>query len=261
MSWNNTVRCSHCYEYGHNRAGCKQLAVDMESALNSSNSWKRHDAERYFEKKKRKAEQANNRKCSYCSQTGHTKRTCSVKKSDVGVYTEMIYGAREKLYKRFHEKGFSPGALISHTCNEYCNEVGSYTNKVYLGIITNIDYDSLSHQMIVGGNESDVNCALATATYLNHPKRISACRMAIPLTVLDFWDKYNSIDHKKVGWRLEGSARVKLLAPSTNETCLKIPSYESCEKLAVEKIDKDGKERWHMPGELRDELFASGEVF
>ena len=49
MSWNGTVRCSHCCDKGHNRASCPALKERMEERLvDNPDDWR---AKEYFEKK------------------------------------------------------------------------------------------------------------------------------------------------------------------------------------------------------------------
>ena len=53
MSWNGTVRCSNCYDKGHNRSGCPKLKADMQKRLdeNPDDVYAQH----YFEKKQRRS--------------------------------------------------------------------------------------------------------------------------------------------------------------------------------------------------------------
>ena len=262
MSWNNTVRCGHCYEYGHNRASCAALREQYESWLSSDNSYERRRAERYFEKKKRKAERANNRKCSYCSQPGHTKRTCSTRKADVDVYAGMIYEGRERLHKSFHEKGFGVGALISHTTNDWDSDTRSHVENVYLGIVTSIDFDRLSHQMIVGGDETMLSATVTAVSYVNHPKGVVNGRAPLPIRAMDFWNTLDeTYDYRQFSSGKARSARIKIVTPLDEKQRGLIPcppSYESCEKMAQGLIDECGKERWRLPRDLHDELNKRG---
>lgn len=36
MSWNGTVRCSYCYQSGHNRRGCEKLTLDVKERYESA---------------------------------------------------------------------------------------------------------------------------------------------------------------------------------------------------------------------------------
>ena len=64
MSWNGTVRCSHCYGTGHNKRGCPDI---KRSIKNNPDGWYAQQAR---ERKK------TPRKCGWCGETGHNTRTC-----------------------------------------------------------------------------------------------------------------------------------------------------------------------------------------
>ena len=64
MSWNGTVRCSHCYGTGHNKRGCPDI---KRSIKNNPEGWYAQQAR---ERKK------TPRKCGWCGETGHNTRTC-----------------------------------------------------------------------------------------------------------------------------------------------------------------------------------------
>ena len=103
MSYNGTVRCSHCYEKGHNKRGCPVLKTYAEE---NPDSW---TARMRRESKKR----ASNRKCGWCKQTGHNVQTCPDKKNSKAKLAEL-----EPLFKSHVEHilrlaGLGKGALIS----------------------------------------------------------------------------------------------------------------------------------------------------
>ena len=82
MSWNGTVRCSYCYQEGHNKRGCPELADRMQKRLDENpNDWR---ARQYFEKKKG----AKVRRCTYCNRKGHNRATCEELKRDVAEWKQ-----------------------------------------------------------------------------------------------------------------------------------------------------------------------------
>ena len=66
-----TVRCSYCYELGHNRSTCPELKkyIDKLRKENGDHTYSVADYDRM--KKKR-----SNRSCSYCKDKGHNTRSC-----------------------------------------------------------------------------------------------------------------------------------------------------------------------------------------
>ena len=89
MSWNGTVRCSNCYDKGHNRNGCPKLKEDMQKRLDADpNDWRATD---YFEKKQR----TSKRTCGYCKESGHNRKTCSEAKIDRDVFIQQNQDLKE----------------------------------------------------------------------------------------------------------------------------------------------------------------------
>ena len=85
MSWNGTVRCSWCYEKGHNRRGCPHLKKHWQDILEDpdSSDYQKGRARAYFAKKERLAKKAaETRRCGYCGMPGHNRKTCKVLKHD-----------------------------------------------------------------------------------------------------------------------------------------------------------------------------------
>ena len=124
MSYNGTVRCSYCYNTGHNRRSCPELKKFIEE---NPDSWRAVQA-------KQAKERASNRKCGWCGQKGHNARTCPHKKE---VYSEGI-----KLLKKVNkayallaaQRGVGKGTLVSRR-SSYGN--GKPLNYLVLG--TSVD--------------------------------------------------------------------------------------------------------------------------
>ena len=261
MSWSGTVRCSWCGKSGHNAAGCEEKLEQMEKWRDSLDFAERSRAYNYFSKRERKAERAKNRKCSYCGEVGHTRRTCPVHKKDAAVFSDMIYEAREKLYSRFLEKGFGPGALVQMTVNSWDGD--KYVDHEMVGIVTKIDYDKLSHRTHADRGHvfvpKDCNLELMNVTVFNHPRNgIHYGTCPLPLSVLDIKENYTEDDPNNTDWWVQDAARVKLIAPTTESIGLKIPNRDSCYKLASSKMKDSGKRRHEIPNELREVLRDKG---
>jgi hypothetical protein len=67
------MRCSYCYNPGHNRTTCEKLKDTIKK--NPSGYQARLEEQRQ-EKKARRRRLSGPRKCGFCSETGHTRRTC-----------------------------------------------------------------------------------------------------------------------------------------------------------------------------------------
>jgi len=105
MSWNGTVRCSHCYEKGHNKRSCP----DIKRMAAEGSSWAQHSLER---------SKVKNRKCSYCHKVGHTKRTCDARKKVRVKFNEATRKYRRLVEEVFMLRGVGKGALV-HRSDQY----------------------------------------------------------------------------------------------------------------------------------------------
>jgi hypothetical protein len=253
MSYSGTVRCRYCGRDGHNAAGCKDRLDKMTSWLDSDDTAERNRARNYFSKKKQKAERAKNRSCSYCSETGHNRATCKVRKSDMSIYAELIYDGRKKLYRSFQEKGFGPGALVSYEDKTWDSEVHEYRTDTYIGIVTSIRHDQLSHR--INHTRWNDNCKHIDVSWINHPAGgMKSWPASLPLRAIDVKNQYSdSYKLEEICWTLSESARMRIITP-LEDPALAYPSMPSCEKLASKMLDDSGKERWRMPYDLEEEL-------
>ena len=119
MSWNGTVRCSHCYQTGHNKRGCPQLKEEIERrrAEFGDDDWKvrSHDSHRRWTSRK-----GETRRCTYCGEIGHNRRTCPT----LGGHVEQMQKASVVFRRRFVDalqaSGVGVGSLLVH--NSYWND-------------------------------------------------------------------------------------------------------------------------------------------
>ena len=104
-------RCSFCHERGHTKASCPTYTAHIERrrANYGDDDW---HVKNYDAKKRKKAESAKNRKCSYCREGGHTRRKCSALQADISTTREILVEFRRNWLNRCVEEGLGNGALI-----------------------------------------------------------------------------------------------------------------------------------------------------
>jgi len=96
------TRCSHCYEEGHNKAGCAELKKEIA-----------RDPDGYYARQaNRKKMRQKKRVCSYCSTSGHNLATCPTKKSDAVAYSHMNWKYQNAMSAIFRKSGFGVGTII-----------------------------------------------------------------------------------------------------------------------------------------------------
>jgi len=106
MSWNGTVRCSHCREPKHNRASCPRLKEIMETRLKDNPmDWR---ALEYFEKK----EQRKERTCAYCKGSGHNRKTCVEVQQDRETFIVKNKRLRISVLNWLKEEGLGIGTIV-----------------------------------------------------------------------------------------------------------------------------------------------------
>jgi hypothetical protein len=104
MSWNGTVRCSHCYNKGHNRRSCPKLKQYIEDNPNS------YTAETF----NAQAEAGKKRTCGYCEERGHNRKTCRDLKNDVEYYQTLCVEMRRDVLEWLQKNGAGVGALVAY---------------------------------------------------------------------------------------------------------------------------------------------------
>ena len=200
MSWNGTLRCSYCYHQGHNKRKCpKRNADDLQSykeyiehsQRNPEDTYYPQWAERYrqdlikrtgvdpktglkVKKKTAKAERMKSVRCTYCRQTGHTRRICKPLKEDYAFFIEGCKVVRAATLTRMKKEGWGVGALI--VGNAWINEahvprpflltrlnwydVTAYTGIDICGVFQRLDamtdhYGRQSHAMVRVANRPE----------------------------------------------------------------------------------------------------------
>ena len=129
------MRCRHCGETGHNVNGCAQR---KEYIKNNPNSWS-------AQKLKQRQEAIQHRKCSYCGEEKHTRRTCTHIMSDMVKVAAINIDFRKKALETINRIGLAPGALISINETSGYTSAGEYVydRKDQLCLVTELEMDGL----------------------------------------------------------------------------------------------------------------------
>lgn len=136
MSYRRSIHCRHCGESGHNVNGCAKL---KEYIKNNPNSWSAQRAAQ-------RAESAKHRKCSYCSNEGHNRKTCTHIMADMIKVAGVNQDFRRKFIDNVIKKaGIAPGALVSvNDTSGYDNEnIYRYDLKDKMALVIGISFDDV----------------------------------------------------------------------------------------------------------------------
>ena len=137
MSWNGTVRCSECYNTGHNKNGCPRRKERYEAALAMSEEERGYGERRLIEQMERKQQRSSTRKCAYCSNEGHNRRTCETLKAHIGHVHKQEVAFRAAFAKHVKEIGLGVGALVSQA-----DEHSRYAPR--LAMVTKLQWEGIS---------------------------------------------------------------------------------------------------------------------
>lgn len=149
-NYKRTVRCNYCYEKGHNKLSCPKMkqdsldrVADYEQQLKEdkfSDEWERNYAQRQLDHHKellnKRANRGKNRKCSYCKEPGHTRRTCPVRKTDVNAEAFKVRTARVAMAPLLEEHGIGVGALLQ------------YEDQIFT--VERMDWNGIDHGAVIG---------------------------------------------------------------------------------------------------------------
>ena len=125
-------RCSHCYEYGHTKRGCKQYKDYLQKEINAGSYW----AQTEYQK-------VTQTKCSHCKIYGHNRRACQDRKDEIQTHTDDIHAARLKIREKLSEIGLGPGALLQYETAGWVEHEG-YVRRDVVGPLLDVNWESVS---------------------------------------------------------------------------------------------------------------------
>ena len=108
-----TVRCSHCYQTGHNKSSCPQWKAKIEEWRSAYGDDYYH-VRKYDEKKAKKAAAAKTRKCSYCGGHGHNRAGCPKLKAAIAAYASRNAEYRANVLYTLSQSGLGPGSMVQY---------------------------------------------------------------------------------------------------------------------------------------------------
>jgi len=157
--------CGYCGQRGHNRRTCRDVRLAHERNLRAlqqqlEDATPGGDREGYITRRINATgkavgkltgtnpvtgenvarKRATERKCSYCKEVGHTRRTCEILKQDQEVYREATRIARATVAHRIEEAQVGIGTMYTNRTGYY-SESGSWEYGTRPFIITRAALD------------------------------------------------------------------------------------------------------------------------
>ena len=154
-----SVRCGFCGEIGHNRASCpkykekmaKTLEYHEQAAQDETIQQRMRD---YHAEQARmcariiardsKTKKGKERRCGFCGEYGHTRRTCQKRKDMVKDETDKAIRFRKHLRDQFILRGIGPGALVEVDASNAVAWGREDEFRSVLAIVTDISFSGVS---------------------------------------------------------------------------------------------------------------------
>lgn len=133
MGYKRTVRCSHCYQTGHNKSSCPEYKAKIEEYR--SLGIMTATVEAYDRKKARKAAAAKTRKCSYCGEQGHNRASCAHLKAAISDFAGRNAQYRANVMAALINNGLGKGTMV---------EFEDYWGDKTVFMITNILWEQIN---------------------------------------------------------------------------------------------------------------------
>jgi len=233
-----SVRCSHCYDVGHNRTTCpeRKKRIRQLRQAGDTNHWMvREENIRIAAKNNR----TTVRRCSYCNETGHNRRTCpelGMAKKQFQKYQSRF---RNAIFNDMVGRGLGVGAIIGLTSRDYDYNLGEYVDNKVFRIVTGINWKGINV------NESYQRYGTSAIIGLPLDNLISQSgwsHVTYPATEGVWWDASDPVDRRGYQYR---ASSLEMISPVSADVVLANrpdPEWFSGELGLAQQFDKDASE-------------------
>jgi len=177
-NYKRTVRCSYCYEVGHNKGSCPKRKTDIQENIerytkelaetdHPADSYQVKNVERWLKHAKTeyaRMTEKGKRKCKYCGETGHNRRSCTVRKQDVEVLARKTQATRVALFERMKDAGLHVGALVNVRDRWHTNQ------EPQLALVKKIHWNSITHRTRIAESNQDATQQVMTVELVANRK-------------------------------------------------------------------------------------------
>jgi len=228
-SYVRTVRCGYCYETGHNKSSCPKrkkdlaaLIADREAELAADNfehehyrTYAQRNLEHARNELKKMQSRGKNRKCSFCGEQGHTRRTCTARKNHISDLTGKTRAFREQLLDRMNEFGLGVGTLVNVPRRR-----DEENQLVYEpGLVTDINWEKLDHRNEFDGTEYYMRTSRFIGVTMVTPEKdrwgddISFRRLTAPIELMMSSETLDGIDEEVLSRSKSNYPTMMVLSP------------------------------------------------
>jgi hypothetical protein len=117
----------------------------MRNDAKNGDSWAQRQVDGYKARADQQKAQGG-RKCGYCEERGHTRRTCATLKSNKSISKRLNREYRKAALVWFKSIGLGTGALVKYDGSVYISGRGRIDGP-HIGLVTGIRWDHLHHRI------------------------------------------------------------------------------------------------------------------
>ena len=111
--YRSSPRCGHCWEQGHTKRGCPTYRAKAENWLAENPEAEGYEKPYWVREVEGYKNMGKNRKCSWCSEQGHNKRSCPQRKDATAKNISKNKEWRAQVLEKLKGMGLGEGALVS----------------------------------------------------------------------------------------------------------------------------------------------------
>ena len=207
-----SVRCSYCYDVGHNRTTCpkRKERVRQLRQGGSTEHWLVKEEDRRIAAKNSKTK---TRRCSYCGETGHNRRSCSELGMAKRTFQKYQSRFRNAIFNDMMDRGLGVGAIIQLTSRDYDYDVREYVDNKVFRIVTGINWKGI--------NVNETYQRYGTSAIISLPldnlvKQSGWTHVAYPATEGVWWDPSDPVDRRGYQHR----SQLEMISPVSADVVL-----------------------------------------
>ena len=135
------MACTYCYHEGHNRRTCPTLTKRLEDDAAKGNSFAKT---MLAQRGKGTGHKKSTRRCSFCKQRGHDRRSCNHAKAYINKRASETHAVRAKFYDKMVENEFGIGSLVAFQERDWCYLDKRYKAVTRTGLVRRILWEDIT---------------------------------------------------------------------------------------------------------------------
>ena len=137
--------CGYCGDTGHNRSTCPTEKKRVEEIrAKDPDNWRVYEYDRrHSRRKEARLRASQDRKCSYCGEQGHNRRSCPTLKQHKHYADVANAEARVGILDYLRKEGIGPGALMVIGERYYDQQTEAYHRRLGTHLVAGVNWKAL----------------------------------------------------------------------------------------------------------------------